>query len=136
MGIIRTISFFFFLTFFSLGAFGQRRKPNDYTYSSTTDYYNAAKFERQKQTRFIALYSTEPTKVLLGNECVSSFTREMGFEYVYPFTSPGAPQNNLHIFFANSMRHVTLTFKNGLGWKRKVKKRIEQCRTSSGDFAG
>jgi hypothetical protein len=116
--------------------FGQKRKQKEYTYSSTTDYYNASKYEHQRQTTFVALYSKKPTKVLLGNECVSSFTRELGFEYVYPFTSPGAPQNDLHIFFSNTVHQIGLTFKNGLGWKRKVRKRIEQCRTSSGDFTG
>lgn len=136
MGIVRTVALLsFFLAFWTDG-FGQRRRPKDYTYSSTTDYYDAAKYEHQKQTRYIAIYSKEPTRVLLGNECVSSYTRELGFEYVYPFTSPGAPQNDLHIFFANFFHQITLTFKNGPGWKRKVKKRIEQCRTSSGDFTG
>lgn len=136
MGTLRIFFFLFFFLLFSVEGFCQRSKPRDYTYSSTTDYYDAAKYEKQRQAVFVPLYCKDPTRVLLGNECVMGFTRSMGFEYVYPFTAPGAPKNDLHIFFSNTVRSIGLTFKNGFGWKRKVRRRIDQCRTSSGDFTG
>ena len=123
------------ITILPLNVNGQG-KEKDFGYSSTTDYYDARKYEKKTRTALIGLYSKDPAETLMGNECVESYTRELGFEYVYPFSSPGIPRNDLYIFANNRWNGLRLMFKNGLFWKRKVKKRIKACRLSSGDYRG
>ena len=133
----------FFLLFLLVGLkicgptfiYGQN-KEQDFGYSSTTDYYDARKYEKKTRTVLIGIYSKDPSETLMGNECVESYTRELGFEYVYPFSSPGVPRNDLYIFANNRWNGLRLIFKNGLFWKRRVKKRIKACRLSSGDYRG
>lgn len=113
---------------------GQRKTDRPFgTYSSATDYYNASQFEKKSAKRILIIYTQKPSEKLVGNECVSSFTRELGFEYTYPFDTPGEPQNKLRIFFSNLWNTVRLTTRNGFGWKKKVNERIDQCKLSSGE---
>ena len=103
------------------------------TYSSATDYYDAAEYEKKTSKTMLTLYTQNPSEKLAGNECVNTLTRDFGFEYGYAFSAPGVPQNKLSIFFANVGTTLRLTGRNGFGWKRKVNKRIAQCKLSSGE---
>ena len=114
----------------------QAQKANDRpfgTYSSTTDYYNASAFEKKGAKRMLRIYTLHPDEKLVGNECVSSLTREFGFEYTYPFDVPGEQPNKLKIFFSNMFNTLSITLRNGFGWKKRVNKRIDQCKLSSGE---
>lgn len=59
-----------------------------------------------------------------------------GFEYMPAFDSAEEPRNDLEIWAHNFFTSLSITFKKGLFWKRKVKKRIKYCAESSGDFNG
>jgi hypothetical protein len=123
-----------FLLGMLVGCKSQDKVP--YAYSSTTDYYDALNFERTKRYEPLALYTYHPNDFLIGNNCVTEYTKTMGFEYSYPFTRPNQRPNKLYTFFHNSYINVRLLGRLGFGWKRKVKTRIKQCKTSSGDFPG
>jgi hypothetical protein len=60
----------------------------------------------------------------------------LGFEYQPAFVNATEPRNELAIYAHNFITHIALTFRNGPFWKRKVKKRIKFCRTTTGDFIG
>jgi hypothetical protein len=107
-----------------------------YSESSTTDYYDAVSFEKPKRYEPLAMYTYRPNDFLVGNNCVTEYTKTLGFEYTYPFTQPNEQPNHLYSFFHNVHTHMRLTRRLGFGWKRKVKRRIKQCKTSSGDFRG
>ena len=107
-----------------------------YGYSSTTDFYDARTFETQPEYEPLALYTYHPTNFLVGNACVTEYTKTLGFEYTYPFTQPNERPNRLYSFVHNVYVNIRLTRRLGFGWKRRLKERINQCRTSSGDYRG
>lgn len=117
---------------------GTTKKPkgNTYQFSSATDYYNAEKFEGLEKKPFRYLYAYNMRKVLYGNPCVSDVTHEFGFEYIPAFDSPDEPRNDLQIWAHNFFTSMAITFRHGLFWKKKVKRRIKYCAESSGDFIG
>ena len=105
-------------------------------YSSATDFYNARQFEKPKEFEPLALYTYHPTDFLVGNACVTEYTKTLGFEYTYPFTTPNERPNKLYTFVHNMYVNTRLLRRLGFGWKRRLKSRIKQCRTSSGDYSG
>lgn len=117
-------------------AAGCKAKETPYTFSSKTDYYNASKFERPTRYEPLALYTYTPNDYLVGNQCVTEYTKTLGFEYTYPFDAPNAKPNKLYSFSHNVWTHIRLTNRLGFGWKKRLKQRIKQCRASSGDFRG
>jgi hypothetical protein len=121
---------------FGVSCTTQKKKQNPYGISTTTDFYNAEKYEakRKKQLRYLYTYSMKD--VLYGNPCVSEVTRSYGFEYIPAFDSPDEPRNDLSIWVHNLATSVAISFRHGIFWKRKVKKRIRFCAENSGDFNG
>lgn len=115
---------------------GCRSHLSPYNYSSKTDYYDASRYEQTKRYEPLALYTYKPNDFLVGNQCVTEYTKTLGFEYTYPFESPNTKPNRLYSFSHNVYTNLRLTFRLGLGWKKKVKARIKQCRESSGDYRG
>lgn len=75
-------------------------------------------------------------KVLYGNQCVNDVTHKFGFEYIPAFDSADEPRNDLQIWSHNFFTSLGISFRHGLFWKRKVKKRIKYCVESSGDYNG
>lgn len=118
-------------------ALAQKKKKDDpFKFSSTTDYYNAERFEATEKSRFRYLYAYNMNKVLYGNQCVTDITHHYGFEYIPAFDSAQEPRNDLQIWMHNFVTNVAITCRHGFFWKRKVKKRIKFCAESSGDFIG
>jgi hypothetical protein len=113
-----------------------QKKVNPYAFSSTTDFYNAEKFEGTQKVRYRYLYAYNMKKVLYGNQCVHDVTRKFGFEYIPAFDSAEEKRNDLEIWAHNFITNIAITFKHGFLWKRKVRKRIKYCAESSGDFNG
>lgn len=114
----------------------KKKKDDPFKFSSTTDYYNAERFERREKKRLRYLYAYNMKKVLYGNQCVADVTHKFGFEYIPAFDSAQEPRNDLQIWTHNFFTNLAITFKHGPFWKRKVKKRIKYCAESSGDFIG
>lgn len=121
-----------------VGCKGQKEnnKKDAFKFSSTTDYYNAERFESKPKSRLRYLYAYNMKKVLYGNQCVNDITRKFGFEYIPAFDSADEARNDLQIWTHNFFTSIGITFRKGLFWKRKVKKRIKYCAVSSGDFNG
>jgi hypothetical protein len=67
---------------------------------------------------------------------VNDVTHQFGYEYIPAFDSAEEPRNDLEIWVHNFFTSVGITFRHGLFWKKKVKKRIRYCADSSGDFNG
>jgi hypothetical protein len=123
--------------FFMISCASQKSKKKDpFVFSSTTDFYNAEKFEGEQRIRFRYLYAYNMKKVLYGNQCVNDVTRKFGFEYIPAFDSAEEKRNDLEIWAHNFMTNIAITLKHGFFWKRKVRKRIKYCAESSGDFNG
>jgi len=112
------------------------KKKDPFAFSSTTDFYNAEKFEGAQKVRYRYLYAYNMKKVLYGNQCVHDVTRKFGFEYIPAFDSAEEKRNDLEIWAHNFVTNIAITFKHGFLWKRKVRKRIKYCAESSGDFNG
>lgn len=72
--------------------------------------------------------------ILMGNNCVREETLKMGFEYLVLCEKDVRWSNKVWIWFYNLGSHVELTFKNGFGWKSRLKKKIAECKRNSGDF--
>lgn len=125
------------LAFFSMHCASHKNKKTDpYKFSSTTDFYNAEKFEPGEKKPFRYLYAYNMRKVLYGNPCVTDVTHEFGFEYIPAFDTPEEPRNDLQIWAHNCYTSVVITFRHGIFWKKKVRRRIKYCAESSGDFIG
>jgi hypothetical protein len=123
--------------FFLASCGSQKSKKKDqFAFSSTTDFYNAEKFEGAQKVRYRYLYAYNMRKVLYGNQCVNDVTRKFGFEYIPAFDSAEEKRNDLEIWAHNVLTNIAITFRHGLFWKRKVRKRIKYCAESSGDFNG
>lgn len=114
----------------------KEKKEDPFKFSSTTDFYNAERFEGKEKSRYRYLYAYNMNKVLYGNQCVTEVTHQYGFEYIPAFDSAQEPRNDLQIWAHNFFTNVAITFRHGLFWKRKVRKRIKYCAESSGDFIG
>ena len=110
------------------------KQAGPYAYSSKVDYYDAGRFEKPRKFEPLALYTYNPNHFLVGNQCVTEYTKTLGFEYTYPFDAPNSKPNRLYTFFHNAYANIRLTGRLGLRWKKKVKERIRQCRESSGDY--
>ncbi len=72
--------------------------------------------------------------LMTGNACVHEETEKMGFEYLVVCNKDIAETNKFYVFFYNLGTNLELTFKNGPGWKSRLKKRIVECRRHSSDF--
>lgn len=124
------------LLLFTACAGRKKKSAGNLPLSSVTDFYNAEKFEAKKKLRDRYLYAYDMKKVLYGNPCVTEVTKSFGFEYIPAFDSPDEPRNDLAIWAHNFTTSIAITFRHGLFWKRKVKKRIRYCAEASGDFNG
>jgi len=114
----------------------QNKNQQPFRQSTTTDFYNAERYEVRPKKQLRYLYTYNMREVLYGNPCVSEVTRHFGFEYIPAFDSPDEPRNDLSIFAHNLFTSLSITFRHGFFWKRKVKKRIRYCAENSGDFNG
>jgi len=112
------------------------REGHDFKHSSTTDYYNAERFEREKGRRIRSMYTNSAKESLIGNSCVEEYTRKLGFVYIQPYLSPEYTVKVLNQWVNNAWVKTIVLFRKGPFWQRKLRKRIRYCRESSGDFIG
>lgn len=83
---------------------------------------------------YMTLLKYNTKDVWAGNLCVLEETRNMGFEYLVVCNPKVKFMDKVGTFFYNFGTNVTLTFKNGFGWKKRLKHKVEECRKNSGDF--
>ena len=93
----------------------------------------SSKEAARKKVVYILKYNNKG--LLTGNACVKEETVKMGFEYM-EVCNPNASNffNRVWVGMYNFGTNVKLTFKNGPGWKGRLKKKIAACRRNSGDF--
>lgn len=80
----------------------------------------------------ILKYSTKD--VMAGNLCVLEETRNMGFEYLVHCNPNVTFMTKIGTFLYNFGTNINLTFRNGFGWRKRLKNKIEVCRKNSGDY--
>lgn len=80
----------------------------------------------------ILKYTTKD--VWAGNLCVLEETHNMGFEYLVVCNPKVTFMSKVGTFFYNFGSNVTLTFKNGFGWRKRLRQKVDECRKNSGDY--
>ena len=96
--------------------------------------YHGDHSSQGKRIRFLIRKDTRGT--LSGNKCVTDVTHEMGFEFI-PLTKGDPGYENEWMRFSHNLGVQSyLFFTKGPFWKSKVRKRIEECRVKTADFAG
>jgi hypothetical protein len=114
----------------------KRHSASTMPFTSNTAHLDMGKSKKQSgKSSLRYLYKTDPQRILSGNRCAEEYTRSLGFVYVIVLPEEDGDAN-LGNFFHNFGTSIVLTFRNGLFWSHKVKKRIEKCKISSGDFVG
>jgi hypothetical protein len=104
--------------------------------TSNTAFMDMSKSKKESgKSSLKYIYKTDPQPILSGNRCAEEYTRSLGFVYVIVLPEEDGDAN-LGNFFHNLGTSIALTFRNGPFWSHKVKKRIEKCKMSSGDFVG
>lgn len=80
------------------------------------------------------LFTRNGDGLLLGNPCAEEVMRYYEFHYEIVPRQQGI--SGARYFFHNTWANIKLFFKNGPGWKRKMRKMIERCKVKTGDFVG
>ncbi len=106
--------------------------------STAIDINPDKNFDKTKTPNFpkerIFVIIKRPEKVLYGNPCMEEITNEMGFQYLLiPKTSADGYTNQSPVWH-NFKVHFKLIKKNGLFYKRKLRRAVKFCRQMSGDF--
>lgn len=94
-----------------------------------------------KKKRPVEWVKNSPKGLLIGNPCMETVTKEMGFIYVIQSKIPqsrygGTRLTDFERFWHNMFAKLRITFKNGPFWKFKLKKKRKECRGLTGDFVG
>ncbi len=114
------------------------RKKRRRELKTSNTYYqdNTTARRKGKKKRLLQVYRRDPARVLYGNRCVTELTQKMGFEYVIITPEAAGEERYVTTFAQNVSSGFLLTFRHGPFWQRKVRRRIRNCRESSGDFVG
>ncbi len=114
----------------------RKKRKRELQTSNTSYQYNASARRKGKKKRLLQVYRRDPSRVLYGNRCVTELTQKMGFEYVIITPEASGEERYVTTFAQNVSSGFLLTLRHGPFWQRKVRKRIRNCRESSGDFVG
>jgi len=102
--------------------------------NSQLDKANRPKSNTEESIRYLIRRDTKG--ILYGNTCAEDVTLDHHFYYVVmPKNAPGSV-SGWQYFWHNTKTSFVLFFKNGPCWKRRVRKRIRQCKLKSGDYVG
>ncbi len=91
------------------------------------------KYEPKERT-YDNLYKRSTKGTMYGNPCAIDVTHRMGFEYV-PLNQ-GHGKSPIGYFINNFLVKTKLVLTRTPFWKLILKKRLEDCRLSSGDGIG
>lgn len=88
----------------------------------------SVKETKAKRNRpYTYLVTTDIEETAYGNICVTEATRRMGFVYVPMPVNEIEKRSRFYYFFHNQVAGLKITFKNGLFWKRKLKRAMAAC---------
>jgi hypothetical protein len=126
----------------SFGSFAQeleaRSDINEDLPSSAIDINTKKEFDHTRTPNFpktkTYIIIRKPEKVLYGNPCMEEITREMGFQYLLIPKTSAEGYTDEDPFWHNLKTHFKLMMKNGIFYKRKIRRAIKFCRQMSGDF--
>jgi hypothetical protein len=108
--------------------------------TNVTDVSSDKPFDQTKTASYpkekLFIIIKKPHKVLYGNPCMEEITHNMGFEYLLIPNTDAEGYTNAHPFWHNLKMRFKLMGKNGIFYRRKLKRAIEFCREMSGDFVG
>jgi len=91
---------------------------------------------RQKKEKIRYILKKDTQKTLYGNPCVVEVTRDKGFEYTVQLKGQPGYESEMQRAFHNFGVNFALLFRNGPFWKTGIRKKIEACRSQSGDYVG
>ena len=89
-----------------------------------------------KKQRSHQIVTTDLRNIGYGNRCVTEATHKLGFTYVPMPISEVERKSAFYYFIHNQAARFKVTLKNGPFWQHKLKKRIKECRRTTGDFTG
>lgn len=112
--------------------------PEELRNTTTTNVSKNKKSKPPKKTEkdMIFIIKNNPKKILYGNPCMHTETKNMGFEYV--LQKPGLPGTlgTTRRILHNTAAYARLTFTRSPFWKMKLNRRVKDCREKSGDWVG
>jgi len=133
----RLLIMFVFFTYSSL-IFAQDWVPEELRNTSTTNVNKKKKSKPPKKSDkdMIFIIKNNPKKILYGNPCMHTETKNMDFEYV--LQKPGLPGTlgTTRRIMHNTSAYTKLIFTRTPFWKIKLNKRVKDCREKSGDWVG
>jgi len=90
-----------------------------------------------KKTRELKYIMKNHTKgILYGNRCAEIETQKMGFQFLILTKSQCLQKSKSSIFFHNLKVETGLIFAKGPFWKKRLTRKIRECKIKSGDFVG
>ncbi len=106
--------------------------------TTAIDVNQGKNFDRTKTPNFpkakIYVIVRKPEKALYGNPCMEEIADEMGFEYLLIPKTTADGYTDEKPFWHNLKAHFKLMKKNGIFYKRKLRRAIKFCKQMSGDF--
>ncbi len=89
-----------------------------------------------KKQRSHQIVTTNLRNIGYGNRCVTEATHKLGFTYVPMPINEVERRSAFYYFMHNQAARFKVTLKSGPFWQHKLKKRIKECRRTTGDFTG
>ena len=116
----------------------QAQKKESLPLASNNTNLNPSRVKSPKspEKKVYTIYKTQFKGTLSGNKCAEDLTRKMGFRYEHLLKEGPGSKTGTGIFLHNLGTKTILFFKNGPFWQCRFKKRLNECREKTGDFAG
>ncbi len=87
-----------------------------------------------KRYKPILLFRRDASGLSLGNPCVEEVMRR--YKCDFEIVPRGQGISGFRYFINNVWSDTKLFFRNGIGWKGRMNKKIAVCRRKTGDFVG
>jgi hypothetical protein len=84
----------------------------------------------------IVIFTYEPNEYLVGNPCAREYMLERGYLYISKDDYPNRDIDEVRMWFKIKKAEWKVFWRNGPGWKNRLRKHLKQCKSSSGDFVG
>ncbi len=136
---LKILHFFLFLNIYlTIFCFGQAKQSKyaDEGFDGGLVYNSTPAFPMPMTQKpvYMTLLKYSTKDVYAGNLCVLEQTRNMGFEYLVMCNPKVSFGDKIKTFFYNFGTNITLTTRNGFGWKKRLKTKVDECRKNSGDY--
>lgn len=130
--------FIFLLLIVTLFCFGQAKQSkyatDEFEGGLVTNSVPAFPVPMTQKPVYMTLLKYSTRDVYAGNLCVLEQTQIMGFEYLVMCDSKVTFSTKIKTFFYNFGTNITLTTRNGFGWKKRLRTKVNECRKNSGDY--